>query len=279
MSKKLIRALLVLSFFFALLAAVCFMTMPWPGTIPVLMYHFVGKKEDALKWGNFVSIETFEKQMAFLSKFGYRLITLDEYYEIISGKKKSLGREIVITFDDGDWSFEKNAAPFLMRHDFPATQFLISEKIKANSTESIPLAFIKQLQKESRIHFHSHTASHPSLPLLSPAKLKSELVNSKQDLEQMLRTPVSYLTYPFGDFDLNVMEATRKAGYKLAFTTGHKKLKGVPEGPFSITRVMISEDSANPLVFWYHVSGLSKMIKGTREKLRNRINSSKPNQP
>lgn len=271
MQKKLVRPLQTWLLVILMTAAACFFTMPWPGTIPVLMYHFVGTKENALKWGNFVSVETFEKQMAFLSKFGYRVISIDEYYETLNGRRKPEGREIVITFDDGDWSFEKNAAPFLIRHNFPATQFLISEKIKGNSSESIPLSFIKQLQKESRVNFHSHTASHASLPLISPAKLNSELTDSKQDLEQMLGTPVSYLTYPFGDFNQETLEAAQKAGYKLAFTTGHKKLNGIPEGPFSLTRVTISEDSANPLVFWYHVSGISKIIKGTREKIRNQF--------
>ncbi len=269
MLKKLIRPLIISAVFLGALAAVCFYTMPWPGTIPVLMYHFVGKKEDALKWGNFVSVETFEKQMAFLAKSGYRVITLDDYYEILSGRRKPAGREIVITFDDGDWSFEKSAAPSLIRNNLPATQFLISDKVKTNSPESISLAFIRQLQKESLVNFHSHTASHPSLPILSDKKRITELVQSKQELEQMLGTPVSYLAYPFGDFDRKTMEDTEKAGYKLAFTTGHKKLNGIPEGPFSLTRVKITESSANPIVFWYHISGLYQMIKGTREKLRN----------
>ena len=53
------------------MAGLAFAIMPIPGTIPVLMYHFIGTKADASREGNYVSKESFERQMGFLAFFKY----------------------------------------------------------------------------------------------------------------------------------------------------------------------------------------------------------------
>lgn len=260
---------------FSALFAILFFTLPLPGTIPVLMYHYIDSREVAALESNFVSRESFAWQMAFLKKWNYRVLTIDDYYAIKSGKQKSQGREILITFDDGQRSFLTEAIPVLKRHHLPATMFLISETVKnggsGNYNDSLSLEEIKALKEISGISFQGHTKTHPHLREIGDEQLREEIQESKKDLEAMLGSPVDFLAYPFGEFNLKAMNAAEKANYKLAFTTAFKKLEEIPEGPYSLTRIKISSSSDNPLVFWYKISGIQSQIKAARQKIKYRL--------
>ena len=80
----------------------------------------------------------------------------------------------------------------------------------------------------------SHTISHPHLPRLSDEELRSELVESRQQLEARLGPPCDVLAYPYGEADARVRAAAWAAGYSMAFA-----LRGEP-GPrdvFGLPRV------------------------------------------
>ena len=252
----------------ALFSAMVFFILPLPGTIPVLMYHFVGSKEDAAREGNYVSRESFAEQMAFLSFFKYRVLTMDEYCKIRMGERKSHGREVLVTFDDGNPSFASEAFPILQKYSIPATAFVISDSVKNESAESMSKAELENLHESGLVTIASHTKTHPALSGLTMAQIRDELLGSKRDLEQIFQVPVLYLAYPFGNFDSRVMKVAQESGYRLAFTTGHKQLKGNNEGNFCLTRVKINRVSDPPLVFWYHLSGIHQYIKQAREKLK-----------
>ncbi len=258
LSKKIISWL---SFFF-ILFFLLFASFPLPGVIPVLMYHYVGSVKDAGQAGNYISRESFEWQLAFLKKFGYRVISLEDYEAILTGKRKPRGRELVITFDDGDISFETEAVPILERYNFPVTMFLISDRIKLGWPGSMTKESIEALrQKYPWLELEGHTKTHAHLSEISDTQLEDELVTSKKDLENLLNKPIRYLAYPFGQFDERCLKVVQKAGYHLAFTTSHKKLGRFQEGPLSMTRIKINRVSDPPIVFWYHISGLHQIIK------------------
>ena len=63
----------------------------------------------------------------------------------------------------------------------------------------------------------AHTVSHPHLPLLSDHELRSELADSKSELEAELGNPCIDLAYPYGEHDERVRAAVRAAGYETAF--------------------------------------------------------------
>jgi peptidoglycan/xylan/chitin deacetylase (PgdA/CDA1 family) len=257
----------VLSFVFLLifLAGILVYTTPLPGNIPVLMYHFIGEPPEGLNGGNYVSKENFSKQMAFLDFFGYRVITLDDYYQIKTRQKKGSGREIVITFDDGDLSFLKEALPVLEKYKFPVTIFLISAKVPTGEDHSLSLAMIKDLQeKYSWIDFQAHTKTHPHLKDTPDSQLKEEIFVAKRELEQMLGKPMPYMAYPFGEPTQRIIDEIEKAGYRMAFATSHAKLRGLPEGFFCQTRIKVDPPANNLFAFWSYVSGLYSTFKEIR---------------
>ena len=105
--------------FILLLGASSFYLLPPAGYIPVLMYHFVVPSDRVGSTSLDVSVEDFQKQMWFLKTFGFRPISLDELYAIKSGEHKPKGREVVITFDDGNETFIQFALPVLEKYQIP----------------------------------------------------------------------------------------------------------------------------------------------------------------
>ncbi len=252
-----------------LIFSVAFAVLPLPGTVPVLMYHFIDTPERARDEKNVVSRGSFAFQMAFLRFFGYHVISIDEYYEIKTGQRKPRGRELVVTFDDGNVTFETNAYPILTKYLFPVTLFVVSESVRQEVNGSMSASTLKKMLGTGWITVGSHSKTHPSLSTMTNEQIEEELAGSKQDLEEMLGIPIRYLSYPNGDLDERVVKIAEKAGYRLAFTTAYKKLKGLPEGPFTLGRIKISRTSDNPFVFWSKISGIYHVFKRERYHFKN----------
>lgn len=85
--------------------------------VPVFTYHKVEPT-------------AFEAHLAFLQRNGYRTLTADEYFEIISGQRASDGKAVLLTFDDGwssVWSF---GLPLLKRYRAKIVLFLAAGRIE-----------------------------------------------------------------------------------------------------------------------------------------------------
>ena len=268
--KRWFKVIALVALVAVLISGAAFAVLPLPVTVPVLMYHFIGSEDDAAASTLFVSRESFRRQMDFLARSGFHVISLDQFYAIKTGQRKPRGKEVVITFDDGSTSFEKEAFPILKPHAFPVTLFLISEHVKDASGGSMSRESIQSLLKNPWIGIGGHTKTHPALSKLREEWIADELTGSKKDLEAMFGVPVSYLAYPGGDFDGLVMEVAKKSGYRYAFTTSPKKLKKHKEGPYCLTRIKISQVADNPVVFWFQVSGIYQFFKQTGQKFKTR---------
>ena len=85
--------------------------------IPVFMFHSINHK-------------IFEEQLRFLSENGYRTITCDEFYEIITQQIPVSEKTVLLTIDDGKSSVWVYAYPLLKKYGFKATVFLIPGYMK-----------------------------------------------------------------------------------------------------------------------------------------------------
>ncbi len=122
--------------------------------------------------------------------------------------------------------------------------------------------------KNEWITFGSHTKTHPFLPEVSETKKIEEIAGSKEDLENWFGVPFHYFSYPFGNLDTASRDTVKRAGYRLGVTTSYKKLKGLEEGAYALTRTKITRSSDNPFIFWIKVSGLYQAFKGLRYRIK-----------
>ena len=197
--------------------------VPDPYGATVLCYHIV---EGPTAPRMLVSREVFRQHLQYLEMTGYNVIPLRHLYEYVTGKRASLPRNaVVITFDDGWRSTYTEAFPELQKRKFPFTVF-IYPKIIGQTSNALTWKQIRTMA-DAGVDIQSHSLSHPYLTrrrhsALSDADynawLKRELVESKRQLEKETGHTVSFLAYPYGDYDAKLVNAVQEAGYSAALT-------------------------------------------------------------
>ncbi|MDP3142515.1 MAG: polysaccharide deacetylase family protein [Candidatus Omnitrophota bacterium] len=218
--------------------------------VPILNYHSVSptKYIDT----PVLNPEVFAKQMEFIYRRGYKVISLDDYIEQRQAGKRLINT-VVITFDDG---YEDNftyAFPILKKYHFPATIFLVVNDL--GKPRFLTLSQIKEMGKEN-IGFGSHTINHHYLPAVieDGVELKQQIFESKKILEQKIGRPIDYFCYPLGGHNEYIKKMVKDAGYKAAFTTNKGKGK-LNQDIYAIKRVKATQRTSPGLVLWFKLSG------------------------
>jgi peptidoglycan/xylan/chitin deacetylase (PgdA/CDA1 family) len=226
-------------------------------TVPVLMYHSIASNpSDSLS----VTPENFRKQMEYLQTAGYSVISLDELIDAISSGKRSPGKEVVLTFDDGLEDNYIKAFPVLSGYDMPAIIFLESANID-NRGMYLTWGQIRHMVKNN-IAFGAHTRTGAYLPSISQDQvLVSEIVLSKSDIEEEIGKKVKYFCYPTGGFNDRIKEIVRIAGYKGACTT-NRGFDRFNTDIYEINRIKVTDsDMTKPFNFQAKLSGYYNLFR------------------
>lgn len=243
-----------------LILALAFFLLPPPGVIPVLFYHFIGTPEHPSKL--FVSKKAFDAQLAFLKYGGYRVLSLDEFYAVKTGKMKAPFRAVVLTFDDcSNWCFYCTALPIIEKYNLPVANFMVYDCAMKGTQDSMSFKQGREAIKKG-ITIGSHSISHPHFNEIDKQALRKEIFESKRLLEKELGTTVNYFSYPFGVYTPEAEEFAKEAGYRMAFATG--KVKAETGDLYAIPRVKVSSSSENLLDFWFRISGLYEVLRGLK---------------
>ncbi len=230
-------------------------------SVPVLMYHSIGPGAEDSRL--IVTPETFERQMSFLKKGKYQVLSLDEYVALLKENKKPDKRSVVITFDDGYLDNYTNAYPVLKKYNMPATISIVPEWV--GRQDMMSWKQIRELVDDGLIEIASHGLSHCPLDTLRKNSLVKELRDSKRILEKNLDTVIDYLCYPCGNFTPIVKDMAKLYGYKAALAT-HPDARIALNDIYAIRRIRISQSSDNMLIFWAQVSGYYTFFKDRRIK-------------
>lgn len=222
------------------------------------MYHNIGLPPKGAKLrGLYVTPLMFSFQIWYLKYAGFKVVHLNDILNFT--KRENSDRKMVaLTFDDGYQDFYDNAYPVLKKYGFPATVFLVSDLIgRENLWDYKELNIKKALlglenakeMSANSIVFGSHTKTHPFLSKLSVKDMEDEIVGSKRALEGMLKAPMDFFCYPYGNYDDKVIAAVEKAGYKGAVTTKRGSVH-INDNPFELRRVHVRLNTW-PLSFVY----------------------------
>jgi peptidoglycan/xylan/chitin deacetylase (PgdA/CDA1 family) len=192
-----------------------FKIRPQPKCI-VIYYHTVSKKD----------LSNFYRQMSCLIRHTKPVASLNQNIQ------PNVIQYSLLTFDDAFNSVLKNAIPILNNLAIPFIIFaptkylgkrplwvkyidnsIVKKELVLTSSEIYRLSLNNNL-----ITFGSHTVSHPRLSECSDFKLSSELINSKQNIEDITGRPCSYLSFPYGDHNQKVIDAAKMANYQNCFS-------------------------------------------------------------
>ena len=189
--------------------------------VPILMYHRIDVLRPtlpAITRALTVAPADFAAQMRWLRAHGYHAITQTQLFDALEHGRALPAKPILITFDDGYRDVLKYAAPVLVRLHMPATAYVITGRISGSDVSFLSWLMLNALEQDG-IEIGSHTVSHSELPSLSDPAVLQELIQSRRALEEHLKHPVQWFSYPAGRFDGRTETLVRQAGYVLAVTT------------------------------------------------------------
>jgi peptidoglycan/xylan/chitin deacetylase (PgdA/CDA1 family) len=212
----------------------------------ILMYHRIEEiPHDAAYPMNFVRPAQFQDQLAALTDWGYRSVTIGDWLAYRDRQEVLPRRPVIVTFDDGYRSVLDHAWPLLRANGFQATTFLVTGQIGGTNAwdpdeRQAPLLSADDVLALRRdgMTFGSHTRTHRPLTRLSPEAVEEELRGSRRDLEELLGEPVFVLAYPFNNQNRAVRQAARRAGYTSA-VRGTGRMNRRMTDPLALRRIKV----------------------------------------
>jgi len=208
--------------------------------IPVLAYH---RFDPVTAGSTTVTTATFESQMAWLDEHHYRVVPLaavvaamrsgstkgTEGTEGAEGTKGTRGTApeqalIAITVDDGHRSVYTVLFPLVQKHRIPVTLFIYPSAI-SNAAYSLTWEQLREMKASGLVDIQSHTYWHPDFRKEKAhrttedyaAFVMTQLVRSRQTLDQKLGTKIDLLAWPYGILDPELEAAAARSGYTAAF--------------------------------------------------------------
>lgn len=270
--------------------------LPSPGhaveSFVALMYHNVAPDWDGYSdvspsaTSYFVSRTAFAAQLSEIRHCGgycLRWEAVRSFYR--PNPQQSLaaggGFPVLLTFDDGWRDAVETGGPLLEQHGCQALIFVTTDFI--DRLNSLSRAELSRLDRRT-FRVGSHGRSHRMLSLLNDSEIRSELVDSKKLLEDLLGVEVESLSIPSGAVDRRVRCIAQEAGYQFVFDS-EVRVNRRGGSPFEIGRVAVMRDTPLPVFRRYvrqqlarerlrrMVLGAPKRVLGLRryERLRRRL--------
>jgi peptidoglycan/xylan/chitin deacetylase (PgdA/CDA1 family) len=196
-----------------------------PTNCPIILtYHSICRGQSPTQ----VSPSLFVEQMEWLHD-NVRVAPLREVVSALVQRVAWPERTVVLTFDDGYQNFYSRAAPVLRRLKLPATIFLptgfcaaLDRRTEKNSwnPESSMLDWgqVTDLSREG-FEIGAHSVSHSDLTALATEDARSEIRNSKVELEKRTGRKADFFAYPYGRWS-DAVRAMVKQEYRGACSTG-----------------------------------------------------------
>lgn len=191
-----------------------------PGTCIILYYHSVPSEYK----------EAFARQLEILSEIGQPLNPASPP-NLTPG-----GRYAAVTFDDAFEDAVENAVPELVHRKIPAIFFVTPGFLgqaaawwpQDQSERNRRIASVEQLRRlpSDLIEFGAHSVTHPRLSELGESDARREIVESRRSLEALLGREVDTFSFPYGDFNEQLVGWCREAGYRRVFTSESKEAFG-----------------------------------------------------
>ncbi|MFS0861788.1 polysaccharide deacetylase family protein [Fredinandcohnia sp. 179-A 10B2 NHS] len=205
------------------------------GKVPILVYHFIDEYKGMGSRELYVTPENFEQQMMYLRDHGFTLLTFERWQDI--GK---VNKPIFITFDDG---YKNNLKAFAIFQKLKTEQFqptgtifVISDFI--GQSNRLSQSDIKMMANSGIISIQSHTATHPDLTKIKDYEF--ELKVSKNKIQKITGKPVIAIAYPYGTWNNEVVENTKKY-YMFGLTTTPEAFskKGIKDEIYLLPRIYV----------------------------------------
>lgn len=208
----------------------------------ITIYHHV---DDSTPPSTSLSPEQFREQMHYLRDNEFTVWPLERLLQAIEEETPIPDRTVAITFDDGYISIYETALPMLQELGFPFALFLSTGPIDASQRGYMSWDQVRELS-DAGVMIANHMVSHPhmidNLPGESDRerveRLREELLQAEQRIEEETGQSHRVLAYPYGEYDLDILEMIEEENFiALAQNSGavghHSDLRALPRFPLA----------------------------------------------
>jgi len=205
--------------------AAYFTPSPWPtlhsrarqARVPVTMYHDILPTKEV-----FFDVTPAELEAHFqlIQKQGLTPISMEQLVTHLQTGLPLPEKPILLSFDDGYGGHYEYVYPLLKQYNYPAVFSIYTSKVGINTGRShVTWEQLKEMAADPLVTIAAHSVTHPrDLGALPEAQMQREVKESKRILEEKLGIPINYFTYPEGNYNEQVVQSVKEAGYVAAFT-------------------------------------------------------------
>ena len=206
----------------------------------ILMYHRFG--EDKYPSTN-VRIAQFEEHLEILASGPYSVWPLEEIISHLQAGKPVPDRTVAITIDDAYLSVYEEAMPRLKERGFHATLFVATRPVDRNLRSYMTWDQLREWQAAG-FGIGSQTQTHPHMHRKSIETNREELRVSNERFLAELGIRPTLFAYPYGEYNLDVIELVKAAGFVAAFGQNSGVAHGY-DGYFELPRFAMNEQYGN----------------------------------
>ena len=232
--------------------------------IVILNYHKISSKTDIGLTARHPL--DFKNDLKLFRELGFQTIT---FADLLNENSELPAKPLIITFDDGYKSVVETALPLMQDFAFKGVVYMPTNYVGKTNDWDVQLGRKKfqhltadDLKRLVSAGFEigSHGASHRSFKSMSEEQCVAELQISKKTIEQIVQRPVLSLSYPFGQFDWQILKLSRQVGYRFGVSSIYYKNVRLLDGlsPLALRRFNVYRTDSAPVI---------------KEKLKGNFNS------
>ncbi|MCX7679209.1 MAG: polysaccharide deacetylase family protein [Spirochaetes bacterium] len=197
--------------------------------VPLLLYHNIdGVGQYSLDY------DRIRMHFDFFRQKSIRIIPLEDFIARLDNPRPYTEKVAVVTFDDGYPAMYSALLPLVEEFNYPVTLFVVIDAISTKAHKALTWRKLRQMDS-SGIRIECHSMTHRDLVHVynrldaeSKYILYEEIYLSKRVLELYLGRKISFFAFPYGRYNLPLVDLCKAAGYSRAFSTDF--------GPNIITR-------------------------------------------
>lgn len=184
--------------------------------VPIVMYHDVLAEKQVFFD---ITPERLNADFRIIRAKGLTPVSMDQLVNHLRTGVPLPEKPVLLTFDDGYVGHYDYVYKLAKYYKYPVAFSIFTDKVdgKIIGRSTVDWSQVQEMAQDPLVTIVSHGVTHPSdLRELSDRDLSYELEVSKQRLEEKLGISIDYFTYPEGNHDDRVVDATAEAGYKAA---------------------------------------------------------------
>lgn len=206
--------------------------------LAICMYHYVYDKDNPPKEelnSNFIEVHALEEELQYLVENNYYFPTWEEVEKFVSGDYLLPEKSVVLTFDDGAYSFLNLGVPLFEKYKIPVTSFLIGNIEGEKKVKKYASEYMTFQSHSYNMHRGGGNIGHGGIfPVMNHDDAVADLQKSIE-----IGGNGDAFAYPYGDYNDSCVQAVKDAGFKCAVTTEYGRANP-GDDPLLLPRIRMS---------------------------------------